>query len=152
LRQCHAPGGSPSSPYRWDDDYNLVTIPILPPLPAVLTPVEVPEEEVKPDGPISHPGAYARAAITRACERIRAAVPGTQRATLNAEAYAMGRLAAGLNLDHQPIIDALIEAGMAMQQQARKPPWHHHEVKKTVLDGFRDGLRRPLVPQLRGRR
>jgi hypothetical protein len=156
--QCHLPCRSPVSLYRWDDQYNLLAIPTLIPLPAVLTPIEVPdEEEIDPPvhqgrPAIGNTNAYAGAALTATCERIRAAVPGVQRRTLNDEAYAIGRLAAGLNLDRQGIVDALIEAGMAMQQGWGKPPWRRFEVKKTVLDAFRDGLRKPKTPDLRSAR
>jgi len=158
LSQCHAPGGSSSSPYRWDDEFNLLTIPSLTLPPARLIPVEIPDEEDETTPanerrqPIGHPGAYAEVALDKACERIRGTAPGTQRFTLNAEAYAMGRLAAGLNLDRRAVVDALIEAGMGMQQQAGRPPWRRHEVRKTVLDGFRDGLNKPKTPVLRSSR
>jgi hypothetical protein len=157
--QCHLPSGSPLSRYRWDPEFNLMTIPVLPLLPAVLTPVEIPEEEIELPATerrhvIGNPGAYATAAISKACERIRSAVPGCQRITLNAEAYTMGCLAAGpagRSLEHSVLVAELVGAGMAMQQAAGRPAWTHREVSKTVLDGFRDGLRRPFVPQLRGR-
>jgi hypothetical protein len=156
LSQCHAPGGSPSSPYRWDREFNLVTTP-LPMLPAALTPVEIPEDDSVETAtprrqPIARPDAYARKAIEGALERVRGAVPGTQRHTLNAESYALGRLAAGMGLDRQGLVDDLVEAGMMMQQGGGRPAWARYEVKKTVLDGFRDGLAKPLVPQLRRRR
>ena len=69
LMQCHLPCRSPSSLYRWDDEFNLVTIPTLLPLPAVLTPVEVevPDKEeigmpVRQDRPaIGNINAYAEA-------------------------------------------------------------------------------------------
>jgi hypothetical protein len=155
LASCHAPGGSPASPYRWDPEFNLETAPLLL-LPAGLTPVEIiPDEEnetLASRQPITNPGAYAQAAIARTLDRIRAAAPGTQRRTLNDEAYAIGRLAAGLSLDRQALIGDLVAAGMTMQQQARKPPWLRHEVRKTVLDGFRDGTSKPYTPKLRSSR
>jgi hypothetical protein len=79
LSQAHAPGGSPGSPYRWDELYNLNTVP-LSPLPAVLTPTEVDDEEeettaARPQRPIARPDAYAETALKNACERICNAVP-----------------------------------------------------------------------------
>jgi Bifunctional DNA primase/polymerase, N-terminal len=158
--QVHAPGGSPSSPYRWDDQCNLLTIPQLMPLPAVLIPVEVEisDEEDAAPAPDSRPASgklvdlYAKAAIAKTCDRIRAAVPGVQRKTLNDESFQMGSLAAGLGLDHQAIRAQLIGAGLAMQQQAGRDAWTRHDVKKTVEDGFRDGLRKPYRPRIGGRR
>jgi hypothetical protein len=156
LSQCHAPGGSPRSPYHWDELYNLNTVP-LSPLPAALTPVEVPEDELEataqamPQRPVARPDAYGETALKNACERIRNAVPGTQRHTLNAEAFAMGKLAAGLGLDHAWVIKELIEAGMSMQQQAGRAPWRRHEVRDVVTTAFRDGLRHPYTPQRRSR-
>jgi hypothetical protein len=152
LSQCHAPGGSPRSPYRWDELYNLDTVPLAP-LPAVLTPVEIPEDEPEttqqPQRPMVRPDAYAEAALKNAGERIRNTAPGTQRQTLNGEALSLGRLAAGLGLDHAWVIGELIEAGMAMQREAGRAPWRRHEVRDVVVTAFRDGLRRPNTPQRR---
>jgi hypothetical protein len=157
LRQCHAPGGSPRSPYRWDERYNLHTCPLLP-LPAALTPIEIPEDAedpatVKPQRPIGNANAYAEAAVNNACERIRTAPCGVQRHTLNAEAFAIGRLAGALpDLDHAWVIHQLIEAGMAMANQGGRAPWLRHQVRDIVVSAFRDGLRRPRAPQLRTQR
>jgi hypothetical protein len=155
LRMCHFPGPSPVSRYFWDLKFNLETCPLLP-LPAELTPVEVADEElpapVSTNLPIGRPGAYAEAALKAACKRIREAAFGTQRNTLNAESYAIGRLAAGMGLDHAEVTSDLIEAGMAMGAQAGRDPWRLHQVRKTVVEGFRDGLRKPSVPNLRSRR
>jgi hypothetical protein len=153
LAMCHLPGPSPRSRYAWDASHNLVSLPLLP-LPAALTPVEVPDDEqlgaaAPAKRPIGDAAAYAEKALNNACERIRAAVPGQQRHTLNGESFAMGRLAAGLGLDHAAIVRALIEAGMAMQQQAGRAPWRLYQIRQTVRDGFADGLRKPYTPQLR---
>jgi hypothetical protein len=158
LNQCHAPGGSPSSPYRWDPQFNLETVPLLP-LPRMLTPIEIADEEIEIETPsssgrrraIALPDAYGAAALKAACGRIREAVPGTQRNTLNAESYAIGRLAAGLDLDRQALVDGLVEAGLAMQQAAGRPPWRPHEVREIVREAFKDGLRKPHTPNLRSR-
>jgi hypothetical protein len=155
LRMCHFPGPSPVSQYFWDLKFNLETCPLLP-LPAELTPVEVADEglpaPVSTNRPIEHPDDYAEAALKGACKRIREAAPGTQRHTLNAESYSIGRLTAGMGLDHAAVTRDLIEAGMAMATQAGRDPWRLDEVRKTVLEGFRDGLRKPTVPNLRSRR
>jgi hypothetical protein len=153
LSMCHAPGGTPASPYRWHELYNLVTTPLLP-LPTVLTPIEVEDEEdhsvaVSVRRPIGRPDAYAERALSNTCERIRNEPPGTQRKKLNDESLQMGQLAAGLGLDHQPIIAALVSAGMQMANEASRPPWRLYQVRDTVLRGFRDGLRKPYAPQLR---
>jgi hypothetical protein len=156
LAQAHLPGG-PMSPYRWDDEFNLVTIPQLMMLPAVLTPVEIrdAEDEMPPRErrpAINNLDNYARAALTGTCDRIRSTPPGGQRKRLNDESLQMGNLAAGLGLDHQTVVDALVEAGLGMQNEWGKPPWTRHDIKKTVQDGFRDGLRKPYQPRVRGRR
>jgi hypothetical protein len=158
LTMCHVPGPSPRSRYTWDTKHNLVTLPLLP-LPAALTPVEVDEEEqgdepamASAKRPIGRPEAYGEAALQKACERVRGAVPRTQRHTLNAESYAMGRLAAGLDLDRAAVVRDLVEAGLAMVQEAGRPPWRFYQVRQTVLEGFRDGLRKPYTPSLRTQR
>ena len=155
LVMCHVPGPSPRSKYTWDATYNLDTLPLLP-LPAVLTPVEVPDDELGPAAPAKRPignaAAYAQKAVNNACQRIRAEMPGGQRKRLNDESYSIGRQADGLGLDHAATVRALVEAGLAMVQQMGRPPWRLHEVRDTVLDGFRDGLRKPYAPQLRSAR
>jgi hypothetical protein len=154
LASCHAPGGSPASPYHWDAKFNLDTVPLVI-LPAVLTPLDLDEEEECDERaapvarrPIGNAAAYAEAALRKACERICSAIPGTQRNTLNAETYAMGRLVAGLGLDRAAVARDLIEAGLAMQQQAGRPPWRRDQVRKIVLEALADGARRPFTPDL----
>jgi hypothetical protein len=163
--QCHAPGGSPSSPYAWDDQFNLWTLPHLMPLPPQLIPVEVeiPDEE-DAAGPAAasteRPAngndrlarAYVEAAIIKACDRIRRTAPGNQRQTLNNEALGLGGIVAGLGLGHSGVVEALTGAGLEMRSDARKPPWTRHDVRKTVLGGFNDGLLKPKRPNLGGRR
>jgi hypothetical protein len=100
LASCHCPGPSPLSQYRWDAKFNLHTVPLLP-LPAALTPVEIADEEDEPGAAppqraIGRPAAYPAAALANTCQRIREAVPGTQRRTLNDETLKLGHLVAGL--------------------------------------------------------
>jgi hypothetical protein len=154
LTQCHLPGPSPRSRYVWDAKYNLLSLPLLP-LPAALTPVEVPDDDEEfgsaapSKRPISNVAAYAAAAAENACRRIREAVPGQQRYVLNAEAYAIGRLVAGLGLDRTSVARDLVEAGLGMQQQAGRTPWRRDQVRRTVLDALADGARHPTTPNLR---
>ena len=155
LSQCHVPGPAAVTRYHWDPEFNLHTCPLLP-LPLALTPTEIPDQEdnqpVSPRRPIGSAEVnYVEAAIRNACQRIRAAVPGEQRPTLNGETLAIARYVAGVGLDRASVARDLIEAGMAMQNQAGAPPWRRHEVQKTVLDALADGARRPRVPQLRRR-
>jgi hypothetical protein len=152
LRTCHCPGPSPLSRYNWDPKFSL-DVPLLP-LPPALIPVEVPgdEDELVTMGrkrPIGNADAYAESAVRKACQRIRETEPGRQRQVLNSESYALGRLAAGLDLDRASIVRDLVAAGLAMQQQAGRPPWRVDQVRQTVLNGLRDGLRRPNAPRLR---
>jgi hypothetical protein len=70
---------------------------------------------------------------------------------LNAEAYAMGRLAAGLGLDQGWVTSHLIAAGLSMQQRQGRAPRRRHEVRDVVKTAFRDGLRKPKTPQRRFR-
>jgi hypothetical protein len=157
---CHVPGGSPASPYRWDPEFNLETALLLP-LPAVLTPVELPDVEDETLGPTEASeqrpaqaliSAYAKARLAGTLDRIRRANPGEQRYTLNGEAYAIARVAAALGLDRQELIEDLVEAGLAMQQEAGKPPWRRHGVdgvQKTVVQAVGDGMKKPKTPRLR---
>ena len=155
LCHCHAPGGSPRSPYRWHELYNLNTAPLTP-LPAVLTPVEIPDDEEETTAarrprPIARPDRYGETALRNACERIRNAPPGEQRNWLNNAALGMGNLAAGIGLNHSWVIGELVAAGMAMANQAGRAPWRRHEVRDVVMTAFRDGLRKPYTPRGRTR-
>jgi hypothetical protein len=155
LAMCHAPNASPACRYYWDPKFGL-DLPLLP-LPAVLTPIEVPDDQeemtaARPQRPIARPDAYAEKSLSNACDRIRSAAPGEQRSKLNNEALGMGNLAAGMGLDHASVVHALIEAGMSMANQAGRAPWRRHEVRDVVMTAFRDGLRKPKTPQLHQRR
>jgi hypothetical protein len=157
---CHVPSSSPASRYFWDREFNLQTALLLP-LPPVLTPKLLPDEEGEtPDSvgasgqrqAIVAPDAYAKATIARTLDRIRNASPGEQHFTLNGESYAIGRVVDALGLDRRALIEDLIAAGLEMQQEAGKPPWRRNEVKTTVLDGLGAGMKKPKTPQLRSSR
>jgi hypothetical protein len=162
--QCHLPGSSSASPYHWDREFNLLTIPDLMPLPVALIPVELPDEEDETVAAVAGAGSqkrppaitnadhYAAAAIRNTLDRIRSASPGRQRQTLNDQSLQLGSLVAGLGIAPGPIEEELIRAGLAMQPQAGREPWTRYEVRKQVVGGFRDGLRKPYRPQIRGRR
>jgi hypothetical protein len=155
LNQCHVPGGA-SSQHCWDEEFNLLTVPLMV-LPAILTPIEIPEPVDQMPSPerraaISNVGAYAKATLGRTCDRIRSASPGRQRRVLNYESYEMGRLATALGLDHRAVVEELIEAGLGMQREGGREPWRRHDVKYQVEHAFEDGLKEPKQPQIRNRR
>jgi hypothetical protein len=54
--------------------------------------------------------------------------------------------------DRAAVARALIDAGMAMQQQAGRSPWRRDKVRKTVLDALADAARNPKAPDLRSPR
>jgi hypothetical protein len=157
---CRVPGGSSACRYVWDPQFNLETALLLP-LPPALTPIRVPYEEEESSAPVASRqpqalvGAFARARIAGAQDRIRAASPSSQHFTLNGEAYSIGRVAAALGLDRKALIEDLVAAGLAMQSEAGKPAWRRHGpdgVERTVIDGLDAGMKKPRTPQFRSSR
>lgn len=83
--------------------------------------------------PVAAGSRYAEAVLRRAVERVATAAPGTRNCALNAEAWALGRLAASGLLDPAVAATALAGAGLAAGLDAR-------EVERTLASGLRAWL------------
>jgi hypothetical protein len=141
-----APGGL-SVYYRWHNKCNLDTCPILPVPPELMPREPVPEPELGDDRGavrrvVQHADAYVEVMLDRACKEILGAGDGEQNLVLNGTSYNVGRTAARRNLAHDPLIAALIDAGLGMQNYRPSEPWTRAIVERRVRDGFAAGQRK----------
>jgi hypothetical protein len=80
--------------------------------------------------------------LDRATREIAGAGDGEQNATLNGTAYNIGRTAARRNLAPDPLIAALIDAGLRMHNYRPHEPWTRAVVEQRVRDGVAAGQRK----------
>lgn len=86
---------------------------------------------------------YAIRAIDGIAGEIAAAKPGCQEPTLNGASFRAGRLCAAVpGLAADAVIQHLIDAGLAMENEPGRRPWTRLEIERTVRRGFDDGQRR----------
>lgn len=86
---------------------------------------------------------YGEAALDGAVRNIINAPPGSQRDTLNREAFAIGTLVAA---GHIPVDLATVDlqnAAYRMTSYDSHRPWHMQEIDRIVLSGLRDGQLHP---------
>jgi len=93
------------------------------------------------DGPVRAPGAYARAALYREAETVRAAVEGGRAFALNKAAYHLGQLIAVGALDNAAAETALYEA--ASVHFAADQPVTPAEARATIRGGIAAGKQHP---------
>jgi hypothetical protein len=140
-----APGGLQTF-YRWHSKCNLDTCSILPVPPELMPRKPVPEPELgdgkRPVPRIAHADAYVEAMLSRACGEIASAANGEQNTVLNGCSYNCGRTCARRHLDAEPLIAALIEAGLGMHNYRPAEPWTRAIVERRVRDGFAAGQRK----------
>jgi hypothetical protein len=77
-------------------------------------------------------------ALRHACERLSTAAEGTRNATLNREAFGLGKLVASGALDELDVTTALLDAGMASGLGQR-------ETERTIQSGLRAGMAQPMA-------
>ena len=120
-------------------------------LVALLEPVAPPAPPMaaRPVGTVDL-GRYAEAALASAREKVAAAPPGTQEATLNSEAYGLGRLVGGGVIPRDTAKAGLVAAGVSMAPQAGRRPWTLPEVTWRVDRALDAGSGNPRTPE--GRR
>jgi hypothetical protein len=86
---------------------------------------------------------YSRAALQRACERIEAAPVGQQDATLNREAYSIGRLIGAGLMPRRLAVDCLVYHATTMTNAPGRRRWHEREIQQKVARAVRAGEQRP---------
>lgn len=86
------------------------------------------------DSPVT--ARYARAALTSACDRIRAAAEGQRNDVLNREAFGPGQLVAGNALSYSEAFGALLAAALAVGLTEA-------ESRRTIESAFTGALREP---------
>jgi hypothetical protein len=95
---------------------------------------------------------YGARALSDECRAVATAPFGRQESTLNAAALRIGTLVAGGAIAEDTARAALLAAAFAMPSQRGWAPWTAEELRRKVLRGLRDGMRRPRqAPPLDGR-
>jgi hypothetical protein len=132
---------TPGSGYHWDPHYPLAVPLAL--APDWLIPPEPERPAANRDPPAKLEAAYAAAAITDACWKIRRASAGLQRKTINDEAFAIGTLC-GADLAPADIaLGELLKAAHDVPDYDLRRRWRWRELQRQVERAFADGLRQP---------
>jgi len=115
------------------------------PVPESLLPrlPEAPAELVVGGAVCTELSDYGEAALRSAAERILTAPPGEQEATLNGEAFAIGRLAGAGGVPADLALYVLLTSGRAMPSHDRGRPWRLGEVEAKVRRAFAEGIAKP---------
>ncbi len=93
---------------------------------------------------------YGLAALDEECLSVANAPDGKQETTLNSAALKIGALVAGGEVNRDEATEALIDAGMKMQNFAE--PWRPDHIEAKVERGLSDGARSPRSSVLAGGR
>jgi hypothetical protein len=135
---------SPGSGYHWDPIWHADSVPL------ALTPdwliAPQPERHQCASRPVAAADGlspYAGAALDKACRRIIDAPPGEQEATLNAQAFAIGTLAAAKGIPTGFARRALLWAAHQVHDYDCRRPWRSGELERKIDRAFSDGLRQP---------
>lgn len=124
------------TPYRWVEGREPWALPLAPASRWLLDRLDLPRGE-GPIGPIGPSGnAYGRAALRNAVERAGEAQEGRRNATLNAEAFGLGRLVGAGLLRAEVVATALASAALAAGLTRR-------EAERTLASGLRAGVAQP---------
>jgi hypothetical protein len=86
---------------------------------------------------------YARAALNRACRHIIGAPDGQQEATLNAEAFAIGRLAGAGAVPPDFALRVLLHAAGQVPDYDLGRPWRAAEIQRKITRAFDAGTLYP---------
>ena len=144
---CSVP---PARGRRWDQHLNLLSTPI------AELPLWVPRErsrrasaevEAKRSAPVSriHPSSrihpYSRTALENACRCIVDAGDGCQQSTLNREAFSIGRLCGGGEIEVDTAKRMLLLA--AERMRAYREPWPRPDLESIIDRALAEGQRRP---------
>jgi hypothetical protein len=134
---------SPSAPgYVWDPHLG-IDAPLADVPPALLPREPERRIEARPIRPASGLAPYSEAALDSACRLIILAPSGTQRDTLNAEAFSIGTLAGSGAIPESFARQALIWAAQQMPSYDPARPWRDARLRQIIDAAFADGLRHP---------
>ena len=132
-------------PYRWADGCAPWEIECAP-APWWLLRIVAPPPEKPPapavyrDGPRSSErmggGGYGPAALELARAEVAAAPPGQQNETLHRNAYGIGRLVAGGELERGAALSGLVSAGLSMRVGDPRRPWLERDLSDVVERAF----------------
>jgi hypothetical protein len=135
--------------YHWIERPGEAEIAPAPPwLLALLAPPPEPAQHHEPRS-IGNLSRYAMAALESACRTIEQAGPGTQNATLNSEAFSIGRLVGGGVIPRGDARAALVAAGARMSNQQGRRPWAAREIAALVDRAVASGANSPRSPEPR---
>jgi putative DNA primase/helicase len=138
-------GPSPGSGYRWDPHWHIDNVPLAPVPPTLLPREWERATSSRPARPTTGLSPYAEAALDSACRRIMVAPAGEQEATLNAEAYSIGTLAAAGAIPADFAHRVLIWAARQITDHDPRRPWRTADIENKVERAFSDGMRHPRV-------
>jgi hypothetical protein len=133
---------TPGSGYAWDPLWNLDTVGLAR-APDWLIPPQAERLSGNREPPAKLEAAYASAAITDACWKIRHASAGVQRKTINDQCFSIGTLC-GADLAPADIaLGELLRAARDVPDFDPRRRWRWRELQRQVERAFADGLRRP---------
>lgn len=143
---------------RPDGEYEWIVSPDKAPLPSAPAWVNIlaryrrerPAEQPRIDPVVSdRTTPYGRKVLDECCATIASAMPGSQDDTLIRMATRVGSVAAGGQIDYNEAQAAVINAGLAMANQAGRERWTHGTIQKKVARAFEHASRDPYSPQPR---
>jgi putative DNA primase/helicase len=135
---------SEGSGYHWDPHWSLDSA-LLAAVPAALHPRE-PERQVRANRPVRPANGLspdAERALDSACRRILAAPAGEQEATLNGQAFRIGRFAGAGGIPSDFACRTLLWAARRIPDYDRRHPWGAAQLERKVNRAFLDGVQRP---------
>jgi hypothetical protein len=112
-------------------------------VPAVLLPKPAPIPLIGTPASCTELSAYGEAALRSAAEKILSAPDGEQEATLNGEAFSIGRLAGAGGVPAELALDILLMAGKGMPSHRAGDPWREAQVEEKVRRAFAQGMAVP---------
>ena len=131
------------SGYRWDPLWNLDTVELAAAPRWLIRPAPEIKAAAGQGPPAKLEAAYAAAAIASAAWKIRRASAGSQRTTINNEAFAIGTLV-GADLAPADIaLGELLRAARDVPDYDPRRRWRWRELHRQVERAFADGLRNP---------
>ncbi len=128
---------APGTGYSW------VALLPLAPVPEALLPKPAPVPLIGTPASCSELSAYGEAALRSAAAKILSAPDGEQEATLNGEAFSIGRLAGAGGVPAELALEILLIAGNGMPSHRVGKPWREAQVEEKVKRAFAQGIAVP---------